>query len=186
LQTLGAVEASQYAYNSANPQRGVYCNANFGDRPYYERNWWYVAPNAFIPSVNDLKRAIMTHGPAASGVSTSAKWDDYASGVVEATASVQNPTDIDHEVLIVGWDDSLTATGFPAGAWIVKNSWGTGWGMDGYINIPYGGDNIGFAATCVSAWPAATSSSVASAINAQLNATRTNLLQAFPAFQELQ
>ena len=32
---------------------------------------------------------------------------------------------------IVGYDDSQ-------GAWICKNSWGTGWGMNGFFLIKYG------------------------------------------------
>lgn len=35
-----------------------------------------------------------------------------------------------HLMLLVGWDDSKSA-------WLVKNSWGTGWGNDGYGWIKY-------------------------------------------------
>ncbi len=56
-----------------------------------------------------------------------------------------------HSVLIVGWDDSYSHTNFKEtpmsfdgeeytpedGAWIVKNSWGTGFGKDGFEYVSY-------------------------------------------------
>ncbi len=46
----------------------------------------------------------------------------------------------DHAVVIVGWDDAICDN---RGGWIVKNSWGRGWGDDGFFYIPYYSCGIG-------------------------------------------
>ena len=48
----------------------------------------------------------------------------------------------DHTVCIVGWNDTYPKENFAKtppgnGAWIVKNSWGTDWGDEGYFYVSY-------------------------------------------------
>jgi len=47
---------------------------------------------------------------------------------------------INHVIIIVGWKDSVLVP--KGGYWICKNSWGTGWGYDGFFNLVYGSLNI--------------------------------------------
>jgi cathepsin L len=53
---------------------------------------------------------------------------------------------IDHAVVLIGWDDSKQA-------WIIKNSWGSAWGDDGFLYVKYGTNSIGFGAAWAEAWP---------------------------------
>ena len=48
--------------------------------------------------------------------------------------------ELNHAIVIVGWDDNMCSG---QGAWIVKNSWGTWHGDNGYDYIPYNSCGIG-------------------------------------------
>ncbi|MDX9979749.1 MAG: lectin like domain-containing protein [Lentisphaeria bacterium] len=61
-----------------------------------------------------------------------------------ANRAYYNPVNIDtnHGVSVVGWDDDFAAAKFAStppgnGAWILRNSWGTGWGDGGYFYLSY-------------------------------------------------
>jgi len=68
------------------------------------------------------------YGPLSIGVDASS-WQSYGGGVLTDCTSNQ----VDHGVLTVGFD--LT---YSTPYWIIKNSWGPGWGEAGYIRVAYG------------------------------------------------
>jgi len=77
--------------------------------------------------------AVMNHianvGPLAVSVWASG-WKDYDQGIYDGCSYDQN-IELDHAVQLVGYgtDDQL------GDYWLVRNSWGTSWGENGYIRL---------------------------------------------------
>lgn len=77
---------------------------------------------------DDMASWVYKNGPLSIGVDATS-WQTYNGGIMTNCISQQ----MDHGVLIVGFDDS----NYPP-YWIVKNSWGPGWGEEGYIRVKKG------------------------------------------------
>ncbi len=86
---------------------------------------WYDIP------VNDCARLLnrLSTSPVAVGLDANTMMF-YKSGVFSDAAC--NPNAINHGVVVVGYGtDSVTKKNF----WLVRNSWGTSWGEQGYIRM---------------------------------------------------
>ncbi len=115
---------------------------------------WLQISGTIVPPADVLKNYIQTYGPVEAAMFASfPEFNSYngASTLYYSGEEIPN-----HAVLIVGWDDTLAYrdsqgnTGH--GGWIVKNSWGTYWGDDGYFTIAYGSASIGEYAAVVKSW----------------------------------
>ena len=92
-----------------------------------------------------IKQAVMTYG----AVTMAFYYEGlpyYNSGTHAYYYNVT--TNSNHEVAIVGWDDNYNTSNFAItppgnGAFIVRNSWGTGWGDAGYFYISYYDKQVG-------------------------------------------
>jgi hypothetical protein len=82
-----------------------------------------------LRNVAGMKDWIATKGPLAACFTVYSDFFAYHTGVYRRSpaAAVRGG----HCVCVVGFSDAL-------GAWICKNSWGTGWGDNGYFSIAYG------------------------------------------------
>ncbi len=94
--------------------------------------------NSVANSVDAIKLALQT-GPVSTAFTVEDDFYNYTNGCYQ-NPSTASPN---HAILIVGWDDNQCAG---QGAWIIKNSWGLGWGMEGFGYIKYGTCRIGTAA----------------------------------------
>lgn len=97
---------------------------------YYPREIeWYTAGDQH-EHIDIIKDALMTHGAIGTCVmafNLDENWTHYYDGS-------QDPN---HAVTIIGWDDHKQTEAELPGAWLVKNSWGIGWGLDGYFWLSY-------------------------------------------------
>jgi hypothetical protein len=117
----------------------------FACRPSYgfkkADSWDYVnSPPDLLPTVEQLKTALIEHGPLVAPI----VYDDCLYNYKGGVFNEEDLGIINHAVLLVGWDDAK-------GAWLVKNSWGKEWGEKGFGWIKYGSNNIGVFAAWIDA-----------------------------------
>ncbi len=88
-----------------------------------------------------VKKAIMEYGALAIDYYGD---ESYTNQGTFAHYCSDDTMPANHAVTVVGWDDNYSRNNFsfrerPSkdGAWLIKNSWGTSWGLDGYFWLSY-------------------------------------------------
>ncbi len=128
---FGAILSEQEYTAKVNP-----CKQKLGTRAV---TWDYVNyPVDQLPSVNQLKAALLEHGPLAVLIRIDEPLKAYKGGVFNE----RNPGTVNHAVLMLGWDDRKKA-------WLILNSWGTQWGEDGYAWVAWGSNSVGMYAAWI-------------------------------------
>jgi cathepsin L len=137
--TATEVDSPYAAINrSAPPDPGI-------PRPFAGESWGFVdCPGlytndvscAYENSIPYLKRALCEHGPLTVTMAATLLFQHFAPSDPNQVFAESDTGSTNHEVLLVGWDDAKQA-------WLVKNSWGTGWGSAGYVWLRYRSNLIG-------------------------------------------
>ncbi len=131
----GAVLETYFPYSATDAP----CNCPY-PHDYFIEGWAYV-PGGDVPPPEAIKQAILDYGPVSVAVAVDQNFSDYTGGVF----NLDTATEINHGVALVGWDDSQGTSG----VWLLRNSWGSDWGEDGYMRIEYGVDLVGYGATYI-------------------------------------
>ena len=100
---------------------------------YYPRDVIWLNAGEDLGNIDTIKTTIMEHGCIAMCMA-------YHSSLIQNYRHYQPPEDehpINHSLTIVGWDDDEPTPAPLPGAWLVKNSWGASWGLNGYFWVSY-------------------------------------------------
>lgn len=90
-----------------------------------------------VTNVGELKQALAFVGPVAVGIDASQRsFSFYSHGVYEEPKC--NSSDLNHAVVVIGYGN---LRGKPY--WLIKNSWSTYWGTQGYMMISQEDDMCG-------------------------------------------
>jgi cathepsin L len=108
--------------------------------PYRAVTWGRVDPGNNIASVDAIKKALCQYGALFTAVRATGAFQAYVGGVFDE----HDTNGVNHAVTIIGWDDTKKA-------WLIKNSWGTGWGSNcddpsstaGFMWIAYDSNYVG-------------------------------------------
>jgi C1A family cysteine protease len=138
----GVTYESEWPYSSG--------NSNGGSLPAtWEQHRAKASGTADVTNnVQAIKNHLVSYGPVTGCFVVYTDFFSYKSGVYQHVSGQQEGG---HCVAIVGFDDAQ-------GAWIIKNSWGTSWGMSGFGLIKYGEawidtwSNIGVTGVSLRTW----------------------------------
>merc|ERR1712244_151885 len=125
IQLFGHVTEDEWPYTAGNGNTGD-CEYDYNGMPPSVGLTGYTILD---PNNQD---AVMQHlaevGPLAVAVYASG-WGSYSSGIYDGCSYDSNIA-LNHAVQLVGYGSDADGD-----YWIVRNSWGTGWGEDGYIRL---------------------------------------------------
>lgn len=97
---------------------------------------WTVSQIGTVVGPDNMKKEIFSRGPIVCPIMSTKKFEQYTSGVFSEFVPTPTPN---HAVEVVGWGKDPTGQEY----WVVRNSWGTSWGLAGYAQIRMYDGNLG-------------------------------------------
>jgi len=126
---------SIYPYKSGNSGDNGVCDFKKADVVATITTWHYVTK---APASNETAMEIAVANVAPLSICVDAEtWQNYNGGIIKANCGRA----LDHCVMITGYNTSSDGVNY----WIVRNSWGTDWGIEGYLYVERGHDLCGIA-----------------------------------------
>jgi C1A family cysteine protease len=129
LKSTGTPDESCFKYQAADVACSNRCS-NWAQLVKKIHSYTWVCKSSL--NTTNIKNAIYTNGPLTVTMDVYNDFFSYSSGCYSHVTGAYAGG---HAVLIVGWTSD--------NCWIVKNSWGPGWGEQGYFKIKFGNCRIG-------------------------------------------
>ena len=129
VRDTGTPDESCFPYEAWDAPCGERCD-DWADRVKKIDRWSWISRMGI--NNDKIKKAVYENGPITCAFNVYEDFVSYESGCYEHATG---PYLGGHAVCIVGW----TAED----CWIVKNSWGADWGMDGFFMIKFGNCSFG-------------------------------------------
>jgi len=122
---------ASYPYTGENG----YCEFNSGEVVAHISSWAYATQSQ---NEQNMQAYLVQNGPLSICVDAES-WQYYTGGIIMKGSGCG--TSLDHCVMATGYAVSSSGTPY----WIVRNSWGTSWGENGYLKVELGQDVCGIA-----------------------------------------
>ena len=98
---------------------------------------WKVSQYGAVRGIDAMKKELFARGPMSCQMMVTNKFEKYTGGIYSERVLLPLPN---HAISVVGWGkDAKSGVEY----WIVRNSWGSHFGENGYFRIKMGGENLG-------------------------------------------
>jgi len=133
----GAMKSASYAYTSGTTgTAGSTCKFASTAIGAKVSSFGWVEP---YPDTTAIMTRLQSDGPLPAAIEVQNSLYSYSTGVYSDSTCPSDVNTVNHAIVIVGYGTTTATSTVPATPyWIVRNSWGTGWGLSGYFMIKRG------------------------------------------------
>ncbi|KAL7555280.1 hypothetical protein ACHAWF_019057 [Thalassiosira exigua] len=145
LHRYGITSTENYPYSGVASS----CKYRKVDQPVATvESWGILTPD----HENNMEKVLRYVGPVAVGlIGADPAFLGYEGGVFVSTGGKGGKCDVgqaDHAMLITGYGEEVGEDGTVERYWIARNSWGVGWGENGFVRVARRGGKKGHRGVC--------------------------------------
>ena len=125
------------------------CNSSGSCWAQFPHQLWFVREHGIVHGEYGMLQALQD-GPITCGMQVTQQFEAQVGTCGVYTDACTDCVLQDHDISIVGYGtDEASSTDY----WIIRNSWGSWWGCDGFIKVQRGINNMGLEEACAWAMP---------------------------------